>query len=302
MISSRQGQLVLIVSSGQPGASNRPFEITVATAQTGTSPARNRAPSAPAAAVTAAIASAHADPAGPGSTGSAASARHQPVNTTRTASIRSVNRRNQPRTVSAGRPSSAPIHRYPEPVALAARADPITAAMSARRASTPTGNNTCVAPQLVQRARRGTSRNNPPRSRTSRTRACPHPASTPKHPGQASPPDPNRLSTRPASISTVSTPHLRVPHTRPSRAILVRKQAGGPCPNDPKIVTVAAPTTQVKPRRTHRAPSARSTATTPRYVCILNGGEHWMAREYPAVSFERYADDGVPRTLKEVPM
>lgn len=142
MISSRQGQLVLIVSSGQPGASSRPFEITVATAQTGTSPARNRAPSAPAAAVTAAIASAHADPAGPGSTGSAASARHQPVNTTRTASIRSVNRRNQPRTVSAGRPSSAAIHRYPEPVALAARADPITAAMSARWASTPTGNNT----------------------------------------------------------------------------------------------------------------------------------------------------------------
>ena len=28
----------------------------------------------------------------------------------------------------------------------------------------------------------------------------------------------------------------------------------------------------------------------------------WMAREYPTVQFERYADDGVPRTLKEVPM
>jgi group II intron reverse transcriptase/maturase len=26
----------------------------------------------------------------------------------------------------------------------------------------------------------------------------------------------------------------------------------------------------------------------------------WMARKYPAVRFERYADDGVPRTLKEV--
>jgi group II intron reverse transcriptase/maturase len=28
----------------------------------------------------------------------------------------------------------------------------------------------------------------------------------------------------------------------------------------------------------------------------------WMARTFPAVPFERYADDGVPRTLKEAPM
>jgi group II intron reverse transcriptase/maturase len=28
----------------------------------------------------------------------------------------------------------------------------------------------------------------------------------------------------------------------------------------------------------------------------------WMAREYPAIAFERYVDDGVPRTLKEVPV
>jgi len=28
----------------------------------------------------------------------------------------------------------------------------------------------------------------------------------------------------------------------------------------------------------------------------------WMARVFPAVPFERYADDGVPRTLKEVPV
>jgi hypothetical protein len=171
MTSSRQGQLVLIVSSGQPGASSRPWEIAVATAQTGTSPTPNRAPNAHAAAVTAATASAHADPAGPGNTGSAASARHQPVNTTRTASTRPANRRNQPRTVSAGRRSSAAIRRYPEPVALAVKADPITDATSARRPSTPTGNNTCVAPQPLQRARRGTSRTNPPRSRTSRARA-----------------------------------------------------------------------------------------------------------------------------------
>jgi RNA-directed DNA polymerase len=28
----------------------------------------------------------------------------------------------------------------------------------------------------------------------------------------------------------------------------------------------------------------------------------WMARRFPAVRFERYVDDGVPRTLKEVPV
>jgi RNA-directed DNA polymerase len=28
----------------------------------------------------------------------------------------------------------------------------------------------------------------------------------------------------------------------------------------------------------------------------------WMAREFPNVAFERYVDDGVPRTLREVPV
>jgi len=27
--------------------------------------------------------------------------------------------------------------------------------------------------------------------------------------------------------------------------------------------------------------------------------DRWLAREYPAIPFERYADDSVPRTLKE---
>jgi RNA-directed DNA polymerase len=30
--------------------------------------------------------------------------------------------------------------------------------------------------------------------------------------------------------------------------------------------------------------------------------DRWLATHFPAVSFERYADDGVPRTLKGVPM
>jgi hypothetical protein len=79
MTGSRQGQLVLIAVPGQPGASNRLFEIAAAIAQTGTSPASNRAPSAPAAAVSAPIASAYTEPAAPGITGSTASARHHPV-------------------------------------------------------------------------------------------------------------------------------------------------------------------------------------------------------------------------------
>jgi len=32
------------------------------------------------------------------------------------------------------------------------------------------------------------------------------------------------------------------------------------------------------------------------------GFDAWMARKFPTVGFERYVDDGVPRTLKEVPM
>ena len=30
--------------------------------------------------------------------------------------------------------------------------------------------------------------------------------------------------------------------------------------------------------------------------------DSWLGREFPAVEFERFADDGVPRTLREVPM
>jgi RNA-directed DNA polymerase len=28
----------------------------------------------------------------------------------------------------------------------------------------------------------------------------------------------------------------------------------------------------------------------------------WLARQFPTIPFERYADDGVPRTLREVPV
>lgn len=161
---------------GQPGARSRPAETATATCQTGTAPMQNRASIAAAAASIAASASAHADPAGPGNTGSGASARHQRVNTTRTASTRPAKRRNQPRTVSAGRPSSAAIRRCPSPAALAASAAPITATVSARRTSTNTGSSTCVARHPVHRDRRGDIHTEPSRPRTDRARARPHPA------------------------------------------------------------------------------------------------------------------------------
>jgi hypothetical protein len=97
--------------------------------------------------------------------------RHHPVNTARTASTRPAKRRNQPRTVSAGRRSSAAISRCPAPVAFAVNPAPITAAVSARRTSNTTGSSTCVARQPVQRARRGTIHNPPSVSRTRRPRA-----------------------------------------------------------------------------------------------------------------------------------
>jgi hypothetical protein len=130
------------VADGQPGASNRPTDTAEATSQHATVPSPNRAATAPAAAVIATRASAQSLPAGPGSTGSAANARHHQVNTARTASTRVAKRRNQPRTVSAARPSPATIRRCPAPAAFATRAEPITAATSARRTSTNTGNNT----------------------------------------------------------------------------------------------------------------------------------------------------------------
>jgi len=133
---------VLIDTGGHPGASNRPPDTDTTTSHGATAPSPNRAPTAPAAAVMAVIASAQTDPAGSGITGSGSNAASQPVNTARTASARPANRRNQPRTVSTGRPNAAAIRRYPLPPALATSAAPITTAASARRNNATTGNNT----------------------------------------------------------------------------------------------------------------------------------------------------------------
>jgi hypothetical protein len=162
---------VLIHSRGQPGANNRPSDTAAATSHSDTFPSSNRVTTAAAIARIAATASAHTDPTGSGITGSAATARTQVVNTARTASARPANRRNQSRTVSTGRPTTAAIRRNPNPDALAANASPITAAMSARRTSANTGSSTCVAPQPEHRDRRGRIHTGPSGPRTCRRRA-----------------------------------------------------------------------------------------------------------------------------------
>lgn len=195
---------MLIHFPGQPGANNRPPEIADTHSHGGTPSTPNRPTAAATAAPTAANASAHTPPAGPGITGSGATARSNTVNSRRTASTRPPNRRNQPRTVSAGRPNPAAIRRYPTPLALADSAAPITTTASARRNSSPAGSSTCVTPQPLHRARRGRVGSTPSSPRTRRTRACPHPANTPEQPGQTSRPATNRRSTAAASPPTVT--------------------------------------------------------------------------------------------------
>lgn len=152
---------MLIDSAGQPGASSRPDETAPTTCHGVTAPSTNRPRTALKVAVIAVSASAQRVPAGAGITGSGSSARNHRVNTTRTASNRPANRRNQPRTVSTGRPNTAAIDRNPTPRARAVSAAPITASVSARRSNSPTGNNTCVVPHRVQRERRGRTRTRP---------------------------------------------------------------------------------------------------------------------------------------------
>lgn len=133
---------MLIVFSGQSGASRRPDDTVTASSHGATVPSTNCLAAAIDAAKIAATASAQPVAPGSGITGSGSNARNSPVNTDRTGSTRPANRRSQPRTVSAGRPKLAAIVRNATPCAFAASATPITSAVSARRSSATTGNNT----------------------------------------------------------------------------------------------------------------------------------------------------------------
>jgi hypothetical protein len=55
--------------------------------------------------------------------------------------------------------------------------------------------------------------------------------------------------------------------------------------------------------RTNRTSSDWGTGSRYRdFSMMFSANRMWMVREYPGIRFERYADDGVPRTLREAAM
>lgn len=129
---AHQGRLVLINSTVDPGASNRPEVTAAANRHTDTvnTERPHRDHPARAVATIAATASATTDPAGSGNLGSGSSAHANLVNAARNGPARAWNRRTQPRTVDAGRPSQTAMRRWPHPSAAAASPAPITSAES----------------------------------------------------------------------------------------------------------------------------------------------------------------------------
>lgn len=55
--------------------------------------------------------------------------------------------------------------------------------------------------------------------------------------------------------------------------------------------------TEVRDRGT---PQGSAVSPVPANLFMHYAFDKWLEREFPAVEFERYADDGVPRTLREV--
>lgn len=104
---------MLVHSTPSVGASSRPEVIAAATCQTDTVEAKpgQRDHTARAAVKIAATASPSGDPAGSGITGTDPTATAKVVNPSRTGPARASNRRNQPRTVAAGRSTSPATRR-----------------------------------------------------------------------------------------------------------------------------------------------------------------------------------------------
>lgn len=134
---------MLIVSTGQEGASSIPPDTAQATSQGDASPTRgHRDATDHQAPTTAPTASANTLRAGPGGAGSTPAPTSTTVKYRRISSALEANLRSHPRTVSTGRPSLSAITRAPAPAAFAARAEPITSARSARLTSANTGRST----------------------------------------------------------------------------------------------------------------------------------------------------------------
>ena len=155
-------------------------------------------------------ASATPPPAGMIAPSSGSSTTAQRVKCARISSARPANLRSQPRTVSGYAPNRAAIDRNPSPATFASIADPITATSSCRRKNASCGNNTCVPAQPRHRARRGRNNLFPDRQRSTRSLACPHGPSTPRHDGQPNNPPTSSASTNTSSVPTINIGcHLR---------------------------------------------------------------------------------------------
>lgn len=104
---------MLIDSTVSVGASSRPQLTAAATCHTDTVSAKlgQRVHTARAVTMIAATASPTSDPAGCGITGAGSSAAASAVNPTRTGPARASNRRSQPRTVDAARPTNSATRR-----------------------------------------------------------------------------------------------------------------------------------------------------------------------------------------------
>jgi hypothetical protein len=218
---------VLQPGDGQHGANNRPADAAQAHHHGDTSPIRGHRDRAPATAPsTAATASANGVDAAAGGTGSTPTSTCNTVNHTRSCPARAANLRNQPRTVSTGRPNDAAILRDPTPAAFADSAAPITSTRSALRSSANTGRSTCETRHDEHRARRGRTTNDPATPRNDRTRAHPHGLNESPQPGHNKPPDTSPVSTSTGFTPTVSTAPPSA--TRPSRNVWPKKSPGGP--------------------------------------------------------------------------
>lgn len=246
-------------SHGQHGASKRPPDTADAHHHGDTTPTDgHRDPAATIDPSTAATASANTVPAAAGGTGSTPVSTSSTVNHPRSTSARPANLRNQPRTVSTGRPSEAAIERAPAPPAFADNAAPITSTRSARRSSANTGSSTCDTRHDEHRARRGRTTTNPATPRNDRSRAHPHGLNKPPQHGHPKPPDTNPASTTTESTPTVSTAPPRA--TRPSRDVWPKRSPGGPS-HAPigKVPPQTNATTQPAHAKNRRAHNAAST-------------------------------------------
>ena len=237
--------------SGPVGANNRPPLITAASRHGSHEPPSRRA-AARATAPTNSTTAPTRSVVGAGTTNSAPNSAAAATNTASTRAATCPIRRNQPRTVVAGRPTSSATRRCPPPDALASNATPITVTASARRSNTLAGSSTWVRRQPLHLARRGVSR---PTPRTPRSRADPHGTNRRPQPGAGhhSPPPHSAVSTAARSTPTVNTGCTPMHQDGPSVSAKTRGRAVA---HPPDVVTLASHTTAGKDQ-----PSPARTAT-----------------------------------------